>query len=151
MANDTRIQRILVAFDGSKDSVKAIRLACSIASRNSAKVTVVHVYSSPVIAFSAASGMPIPDYTDLEQAAKDTGKQILSRGVQLAADAGVKAEGELLEASSVVQALVEFATKEKADLIVVGTRGMTGFRKLILGSVSAGLVSHSPCTVLVAR
>ena len=151
MAANSKISRIVVAFDGSKDSVKAVRLACSIAKKSDARVVVVHVYSSPVITFNAASGMPIPDYTDLEKAAKETGRQVLTRGIQLASDSGMKAEGELLQASSVVRALVEFATKEKADLIVVGTRGMTGFRKLIMGSVSSGLVGHSPCPVLVAR
>jgi nucleotide-binding universal stress UspA family protein len=151
LASNSRFRRIVVGFDGSKDSAKAVRLACSIAARNEARVTVVHVYTSPVIAYSAAAGMPIPDYGGLEQAAKGKGKEVLARGVQLASDAGIRAGGELLEASSVVEAMVEYAAKEKADLIVVGTRGMTGFKKLIMGSVSSGLVSHSPCSVLVAR
>ncbi|MDG6966077.1 MAG: universal stress protein, partial [Nitrososphaerota archaeon] len=76
---------------------------------------------------------------------------VLSRGVQLAAQAGANAKGELLEAASVVEAPVGFATDQKADLIVVGTRGMTGFKKLIVGSVSSGLVGHSHCPVLVVR
>jgi nucleotide-binding universal stress UspA family protein len=151
LANSAKLERIIVAFDGSKDSVKAVQLACSMAVKYASEVTIVHVYASPVIGFSAASGMPIPDYKDLEDATRETGQKVLARGVQLASGAGVEAGGVLLESSSVVEALVEFATKEKADLIVVGTRGMTGFKKLILGSVSSGLVSHSPCPVLVAR
>ncbi len=151
MANNAKFRRIVVAFDGSRDSVKAVQLACSLAGKYGSGVSVVHVYASPTVAFSAASGVPIPNYGDLEEAAKETGQKVLSRGVQIATAAGVKAEGELLEASSVVEALVKFATDERADLIVVGTRGMTGFKKLILGSVSSGLVSHSPCPVLVAR
>jgi nucleotide-binding universal stress UspA family protein len=95
--------------------------------------------------------MPAPDYRELEDAAKENGEKVLSRGIQLTKDAGISARGELLEASSVVEALVDFATAEKADLIVVGTRGMTGFKKLILGSVSSGLVGHAPCPVLVVR
>jgi len=151
MANSTKLGKIVVAFDGSKDAIKAVQLACSLATKYGSDVSIVHVYSSPMIGFGAASGMPIPDYRDLEDAAKDSGQKVLSRGLQLADDGGVKARGELLQASSVVEALVEYATNEKADLIVVGTRGMTGFKKLILGSVSSGLVSHSPCPVLVAR
>jgi len=46
---------------------------------------------------------------------------------------------------------VDFAAHKKADLIVTGTRGMTGFKKLILGSVSSGLVNHAHCPVLIAR
>lgn len=151
MPAGAKFSRIIVAFDGSKDSVKAVQLACSLASKYGSDVTVVHVFASPAIGFSAASGMPVPDYSELEDAAKQTGQKVLSRGLQLASDAGVRAKGELVESPSVVEALVVHATKEGADLIVVGTRGMTGFKKLILGSVSSGLVAHAPCPVLVAR
>ena len=141
----------MVAFDGSADSEKAVRFAASLASKYGSSVTLVHVYSSPVIGFSAASGMPIPDYGDLEGAAKASGQSVLTRGIQLAGKLGVKAKGELIEAPSVVEAVVNFSAAEKADLIVVGTRGITGFKQLILGSVSSGLVSHAKCPVLVAR
>ena len=151
MSDNAKFGRIIVAFDGSKDSVKATKLACSLASKHGSDVTVVHVFSSPTIGFSAASGMPIPDYSELEDAAKETAQKVLSRGLRCASEAGVKARGELIESPSVVEALVGLASNEKADLIVVGTRGMTGFKKLILGSVSSGLVSHSPCPVLVVR
>jgi len=143
--------RILVAFDGSKDAAKAIRLASQLSSRFSAELIVVHVFSSPTVALSAASGMPGPDYREMEDASREAGQRVLDRGLQLASGAGAKAKGELIEAPSVVEAIANYAENQKADLIVVGTRGMTGFRKLILGSVSAGLISHAHCPVLVAR
>ncbi len=142
--------KIIVAFDGSNDSTKAVRLAASLAKSGSG-IILVHVYPSPAIGFSAASGMPIPDYGDLEDAAKASGESILSRGIQLTKELGVKARGELIEAPSVVEAIVNFSASENADLIVVGTRGMTGFKQMIRGSVSSGLVSHAHCPVLVAR
>jgi nucleotide-binding universal stress UspA family protein len=151
MSESGKFDRIMVAFDGSKDAAKAVSLAASLSLKFGAELTLIHVFASPTIAFSAASGMPTPDYSDLEDAAKDAGQKILSRGLKLATDAGVKPRGELIEASSVVEALVDFAAKYGADLIVVGTRGMTGFKKLILGSVSSGLISHAHCPVLVAR
>ena len=151
MSESGKFDRIMVAFDGSKDAAKAVSLAASLSLKFGAELTLIHVFASPTIAFSAASGMPTPDYSDLEDAAKDAGQKILSRGLKLATDAGVKPRGELIEASSVVEAIVDFAAKYGADLIVVGTRGMTGFKKLILGSVSSGLISHAHCPVLVAR
>ncbi|MDG6920241.1 MAG: universal stress protein [Nitrososphaerota archaeon] len=150
-SNGREFKSVVVAFDGSKDSVKAVRLACSIAAKFGSKLTVAHVYSSPTMVFSGGAGMPIPNYTELEEAAKQNGEAILSRGVQLAAQAGAKARGELLEGPSVVEALVGLATDQKADLVVVGTRGLTGFKRLIVGSVSSGLVGHSQCPVLVVR
>jgi len=151
MASNKPFGKVIVCFDGSNDSIKAIKLAGSFASNYQSEVTIVHVYSSPAVGFSAASGIPIPDYKALEDAKKETAKSVLAKGVRAASDEGFKAKGELIEAPSVVEAMVEFATTEKADLIIVGTRGMTGFKKLILGSVSSGLVNHAPCNVLVAR
>ncbi len=151
MSEPGKFAKIVVAFDGSKDSVKAVELASALATKFGADLTVVHVFASPSVAFSAASGMPPPDYGEMEDAAKASGAKTLDQGVRLASASGVKAKGELIESSSVVQALVEFSSDQHADLIVVGTRGMTGFKKLILGSVSSGLVSHSHCPVLVVR
>jgi len=143
--------KIVVAFDGSGDSVKAVKLACSLASEYRSELLVAHVYSSPAVGVGAASGLPIPDYSELEEAKQDSAKQVLERGLKLSSEGGIKARGELIEAPSVVEALVELAANEKADLIIAGTRGMTGFKKLILGSVSSGLVNHAHCPVLIAR
>jgi len=151
MYSEANFTKIMVAFDGSRDATNAVRLAASLSKKFGADLVVVHVFGSPSMGLSAASGMPLPDYTELEDAAKASAEKVLAAGLQVATDSGVKAKGELKEAPSVVEALVEYAAREKVDLIVVGTRGMTGFKKLIMGSVSSGLVSHAHCPVLVAR
>ncbi len=151
MSEGAKFGRIVAAFDGSEDAMKAVRLAAALSLKFDAELLVVHVFSSPTIALTAASGMPGPDYREMEDASREAGQKVLTRGIQLASDAGAKAKGELLEAPSVVEAIANYAENRKADLIVVGTRGMTGFKKLILGSVSAGLISHAHCPVLVAR
>ena len=143
-------RKIVVAFDGSKDSEKAVHIACLMASKFGSKVTVVHVYRPPATVY-ASPGMPVPDYGDLDHAAEESGKGVVSRGLDAASRSGVKAKGELIESPSPVGAVVTFATEENADLIVVGTRGLTGFKKLLLGSVSSGVISHASCPVLVVR
>ena len=145
------LRRILVAYDSSKDAANAVETAGELAAKFKAELVVVHVYSSPMIAYSGGAGLPAPDMNDLEDAAMEGAQKILDRGVSLARKQAPKARGELLEAASVVQALVEYAASEKVDLVVVGTRGMTGFKKLLLGSVSNGLVTHASCPVLVVR
>jgi len=95
--------------------------------------------------------MPVPEIEGIAEVAKERARTVLTQGMELANARGLKARGELIEAGSTVQALVELAASEKVDMIIVGTRGMTGFKKLILGSVSSGLVSHSECPVLVVR
>ena len=151
MGVEAGLRKIIVAFDGSNDAVKAISLACALTLKFGSELIVVHVFSSPSVGYSATSGMPIPDYKALEDAKRASAKEVLSKGIQLATKEGVEAKGELIEAPSVVEGLVEFAGNEKADLVVTGTRGMTGFKKLIMGSVSSGLVNHAHCPVLVAR
>ena len=151
MSVSAGFHKIVVAFDGSKDSARALRLTGSVASKYGASVTMVHVFNSPGMSLGATSGMPVPDFGGLEEAAKAAGQAILSEGARIAAEVGLGARAELIEAPSVVEAIVNFADREGADLIVVGTRGMTGFKQLILGSVSSGLVSHAKCPVLVAR
>jgi nucleotide-binding universal stress UspA family protein len=144
-------RRIIVAFDGSADSVKAVRTACSMAKEYGADLRIIHVYSIPAFTYATPAPIPQIDASVLEESAKDVATKVLERAKGLAEEADVKAQCELLESGSVVQAIVEFAENEKCDLIVVGTRGMTGFKRLILGSVSSGIISHAHCPVLVVR
>ena len=143
--------KIMVAFDTSKDSVKAVDFGCSLAEKYGSTLVIVHVYSTAFPTYSGVAQMPALDIEGIAELSRERARGILADGIELAEAHGVKAEGELLEASSTVQALIEFAESEKVDLIIVGTRGMTGFKKLVLGSVSNGLVSHSVCPVLVVR
>jgi len=143
--------KILVAFDGSKDATKAVEIACSLAEKYGSTLTVVHVYSTALPPYTGVTPMPVPELNGVSALSKERARGVLAKGMETAQNLGIKAKGELIEAGSTVQAITEFAATEKADLIVVGTRGMTGFKKLILGSVSSGLVSHSECPVLVVR
>jgi nucleotide-binding universal stress UspA family protein len=57
----------------------------------------------------------------------------------------------IISVSSIVGEIIGFADKEKVDLIILGTRGRTGFKKLLLGSVAEGVITHSSCPVMVVR
>ena len=57
----------------------------------------------------------------------------------------------ILSVSSIVGEIIGFADKEKVDMIILGTKGRTGFKKLLLGSVAEGVVTHSSCPVMVVR
>jgi nucleotide-binding universal stress UspA family protein len=52
---------------------------------------------------------------------------------------------------SVVATIVEYAVSEKADVIVIGTRGRSGISKMLLGSVASGVVTYAPCPVVVVK
>ena len=53
--------------------------------------------------------------------------------------------------SSVVKEIVEYAEKNKVDMIVVGSRGLAGIKKMLVGSVASGVVTYAHCPVLVAK
>lgn len=142
---------MMVAFDGSPDSVNAAKRATALAKEFGASLKVVHAYSIPALAYGGAGPMPVVDVKSLEESARAKAQQVLEEGRAICEEKGVTPKTEIIEASSTVQALVECASKEDIDLIVIGTRGMTGFKKLLLGSVSGGVVTHAHCSVLVVR
>jgi nucleotide-binding universal stress UspA family protein len=63
----------------------------------------------------------------------------------------VVATGRVLRSSSAVQSITDYAKIQDVDLIVLGTRGLGGLNRLLLGSVSNGVVTHARCSVLVVR
>lgn len=146
----TEFRKILVGFDGSDSSTKALRLACALARKHQAKVVVVNVFSSPIYT-SIGSMAPVTAIGSVEEGAKARAEQLVGQAVGIAKGEGVEATGEALKAASAVQAITGYASTNGIDLIVLGTRGLTGFRKVVLGSVSSGVVAHAHCPVLVVR
>jgi nucleotide-binding universal stress UspA family protein len=148
------LQRILVAIDGSENSRRAAGAAIDLAKKNGANLFILSVIPTPVYTETtvqgvAAMGADVKTYVDK---AKSEAEALIQGQVAKAEKEGIKVRGEIVEnVSSVVESIVDYAEEWKVDLIVVGTRGLTGFKKLLLGSVSAALVSHAPCSILVIR
>jgi nucleotide-binding universal stress UspA family protein len=70
----------------------------------------------------------------------------------IAEKAGVRMSAEtILDVSSVADAIISYAEKNNVDLIIIGTKGKTGLKKVLLGSVASGVISHAKCPVLVVR
>ncbi len=150
-----QFQRILVAVDGSEGSTRASEAAVDLAEKFNAQLFVLNVfrgYPEYMTIFPAApspSGEAIQAY---EEYARKAASEIVGRSVSIAEKKGVKAKHKTSETiGSVVQTITDYAVAEKIDLIVMGTRGMGGFKKMLLGSVSSGVVTHAHCPVLVVR
>ena len=142
-------KKVLVPYDGSPFSNKAVEAACAVVgSRGS--VTILHVYNAHLVTYMAP-GSPQVDVQAIEAAAKSSAERTALKGVGEAKKLGVTAKCEVVESASTVESIVTYAESERFDLIAMGTRGITGFKKLVLGSVSSGVVSHATCPVLVVR
>jgi nucleotide-binding universal stress UspA family protein len=144
--------KILVGLDGSSDSMKAVDHALAIAKQNEAKVIVVHIIPSQLRTGVYTSSMAIPTSSEYLKRANEAVDVWFERIKQKAGEMDVEVETKLISSGySAGQIIVDLAEKENVDLIVVGTRGMTGFKKLLLGSVALEVVTYSHCAIIVMK
>lgn len=148
------LNKIVVAIDGSDNANRALEAATGLAKQNNSELLIAYVVPETVPTPYAPIGInsPAVNYADYFKTIEQGGKKTIDDAVAQAKAQGVNVRGEVLRTvSSVVETIVDVSEKEQADLIVVGTRGLGGFQKLLLGSVSNGVISHAHCPVLVVR
>jgi nucleotide-binding universal stress UspA family protein len=142
-----KIQTILVAIDFSDHSEQAFAVACELAKQWSATLHVVHAFEiiTPLVTPYQVS---IPD-TYLTESRNVALRQLTDR-VDKARTLGIAAEPHLTE-SPAAPAIARTAEEIGADLIVMGTRGMTGLKHFVLGSVAERTLRLAPCSVLTVK
>ena len=148
-----KFERILVAVDGSDNAARAAEVATTLAEKFNAELIVCHAIQTPFYSFTQ-DGLTVPAdvLKDYIAAAREDAEMMVNKIVQLAKVAHVKAVSVVQENTfSVVEAIVNLAERRSVDIIVIGTRGRTGFKRLLMGSVSSGVVNHARCPVLVVR
>lgn len=145
-------KKILLATDGSENALRAEEVAIQLAKDHEAELLIISVTS--IAGYLSAASVPfgVYDTKDVILSVEEGSKKLVSQSEQRAKDRGVRVQGETLEsASSVVDEITRYAETKKVDLIVIGTRGLGGFKRLLLGSVSSGVVTHAHCNVLVVK
>jgi nucleotide-binding universal stress UspA family protein len=142
-------RKILVAVDGSSASAKGLREALRLAGREGTSLCILHIVDD----LPAFAGMDPAGWMDLVPALRANGKRVLQRARAIAEKAGVKATGVLREilGGPAAGVIVREAKKQGADLIVLGTHGRRGVRRLVLGSDAEQVVRTSPVPVLLVR
>lgn len=143
-------------MDGSESSVKAADHAIEIAKKHDAQLIALNVVVSQLgYAYSSgAFGLTVTPsaINDILDKSKQEAKKWFDNIEEKAAAQGVRLKVELVASpNSVVPAIVDYAEKNKVDLIVTGTKGRSGFAKLLLGSVAAGVVTYASCPVMVVK
>lgn len=154
-----KFKKILVAIDGSQESINAADYAISIAKaataaeKHSSELILLHVMPSEV-KFGHASGIfgvvPPEHVERMKQEAHKWFEKIRDRIDDMHSTMTVSTE-VISTGTSPQVVIVEYAEKKNIDLIVIGTRGMSGLKKLLLGSVALGVIKYSHCPVLVVK
>ena len=153
--------KIIVTIDGSKDSINAADYAISIAKaattvaeKHSSELILLHVMPSEV-KFGRASGIfgvvPVEHVERMKQEAYKWFEKIRDKMIDDTYGATAVSTEVISTGISPQVAIVEYAEKKNIDLIVIGTRGMSGLKKLLLGSVALGVIKYSHCPVLVVK
>ncbi|AIF82957.1 universal stress protein UspA-like protein [Candidatus Nitrososphaera evergladensis SR1] len=149
-----RIRRILVPVDGSENAFRATSFAIDLAKKYGAELVVIYALQlNQSLSYLGTYGMPTPQHiADMIQAAKKEADPWFDR-IKKEADAStVKVKSEVIEAPlSIVGDIVTYAENNQFDIIVVGSRGRTGFKKILLGSIASGIVTYAHCPVLVTK
>jgi nucleotide-binding universal stress UspA family protein len=154
--------KILVAIDGSEHSMKAAELAIEMAEKEMMNLRTKEIESEltaltvldvakPRSFLSSFIAAPTYGLRELEQE-RNAAKQWMEIVRQKAEAKKVSFKSEIIEGLISAEAtIVNYVESHKADLIVIGTRGKTGFSKILLGSVASKIVEYAPCSVVVVK
>ncbi len=143
----SRFHTVVVPVDFSDHSSAALDLAIELTRAAQGKIHLLHAYELPLGAIPPY-GVAVPPA--LLGQVRDAAARKLEKSAQRVEAAGVACETQVLHAAP-ADAIVEVASSIGADLIVMGTRGLTGFKHVLLGSVAERTVRTAPCPVLTIR
>jgi len=146
-----KFSNIMIAIDGSEHSIKAAEYALNVAKSYGATLHAVTVTYIPESYHVKQENVDRPRQMR-EDTEEEDAKRWFERFKENAREMSVQLRTELINSHRPVDyVLLEYAEKENIDLIVVGTRGRSGFKKLLLGSIASGVVTYSHCPVLVVK
>lgn len=149
MTADIPLTKIVVPLDGSESSLRAAKYAVKLAKISDAEIFFVHSVLNPTYLEDPSAGILVKGYID--EASRHAKAWFTDVG-GIAAQNGVKHNSEaIFGVASASDSIVNYAESKKADLIVIGTKGRTGIKRILLGSVAHGVVNHANCPVLVVR
>jgi nucleotide-binding universal stress UspA family protein len=144
---------LILCYDGSEGAADAIRQAGALFSGG--RALVVNAWQSVPIPGSLGMGgeaAPMVNNVELDRAAAERGGRLADEGVRIARDAGLQAEPLPVKAPGAIwETIVDLANRHDAGTIVMGSRGVTGIRAMLLGSVSNAVVHHADRPTLIVR
>jgi nucleotide-binding universal stress UspA family protein len=141
-------KNILVPWDGSRHSNHAFKIALNIAKKYDSKINLVSCLSH---ADTGAGYLDSSINKDIFKTAKDVMINKMSDLKNDAKKTGISISIDAFVTDSTVKQLVTYAKTMKIDLVIMGSHGLTGWKKLLLGSVASGVSQQVHCPVLIVR
>jgi len=141
------INHIMVPYDKSESAVRAFEYAIDLAGKYNASISIVTCVSMQVPTEPYFGTAYIETTRLLKEDAIKSTQSLEARLKELK----IQFKIDVLEVTSITDALVSYSESHNADLIVMGSRGFGGFKKLLLGSVASGVTQHSKCPVLIVK
>jgi nucleotide-binding universal stress UspA family protein len=144
--NFKNIKKILIPTDGSDYSLRAAEYGVSIAKMLGAEIIVVYVLDDIVLNQISK----VTEREDVERELKNSGQRYIDYVLNFSEREGVKA-ASLLAKGRPFEQIVHLAKGLNMDLIVMGTYGLRGSERILIGSVAERVIEYSPCPVLVVK
>ena len=151
-----KLSKILVPLDGSPTSMEAADYAIMLSTLHHAQIVLLYVlnvaeYYSSLQFFEVKQ--PIESKEIIEEAKKEANKwfNIVNKKINEKLGKQIELETYITISQSTVKSILDFAEEKNVDLIVLGTRGRSGIKKLLLGSIASGIVTYSSCPVTVVK
>ena len=158
--HEKKLSKILVAIDGSSYSMDAAHYAIILSLEHDAQLVVLHVLYPMEIhpsfqIYEFIQPIPIKKWIEIRkievQKWFDNLKEKAAEYNSSGTNKKIDMKFEIIVSTSIVSSILDYSEKENVDLIVVGTRGHSGIKKLLLGSTALGLVTYASCPVTVVK
>jgi len=144
-------KHILISTDGSEVAQKGVDHGLTLAKGLDAKVTIITTTERLPVYAGFDGGLSAIDYDDYAASHKEMATKLLAAAKKAAGRMGVEAETVLVENAVPAEAIIATAKARDCSLIAMASHGRRGLRRLVLGSVTAEVLAHSPIPVLVVR
>lgn len=141
------IKHIMIPYDKSEAANRAFDYAMDLAKKYNSSISIVscvpiQVPTDPY--FGAA-------YLETTKLLREDAVNSISKLEPRLKESNISFKTDVLEVISITESLLSYAESHDIDLIVIGSRGLGGFKKLLLGSVASGVSQHSKCPVLIVK
>lgn len=141
-----KMKKILIPTDGSGCSLRAAEIGISLAKILGGEIFAIYAIDTVILKEITKS----IGSTDVEIELKEKGERYLDYVIDLAKKEGLKAEAILAKGEPYDQ-IIDFAKNKAIDIIVMGTYGRRGTKRILIGSVTERVIEYSPCPVLVVK